>query len=406
MIATAVDTTPTLTGATGGQLTSEAAPVHPFAAMAINDVDVGKTETLTVTLGQAGHGVLGNLGAGHFDPVAGTYTLTGSNAQLTAALQALTFAPTLHQVTPGSTVATSFTVSVDDGHGGVAQNATTTVIATAVDTAPTLSGTAAGQLTSGGASLPSSATAPVVGPHLVIDNHLGLDPTSIAGTTATSNDLSGTPTHLVSAVAHDNASSVVGTDIPVIASLPGLAATYSEQNVASGTLAPFAPALTPVHVNTTYDDKVSAAAVAPGHPTLTDTVALKPPASADATTSEASIHSAASDPHALLRFHLPTPGPIVYSTAQNVVYGTPSETSQTEAHAHLKALIMSTTWMTQPAEQHGTEHWQDTHMNIGQDHADLNGLHHGNVATETDYSHSHNNEQHPLHSDLHSFSHT
>jgi len=60
-----------------------------------------------------------------------------TRAQAQAALEALVFAPTNHQVIPGATVTTVFTIQLDDG-GNLASNANTSVIATAINNPPTI----------------------------------------------------------------------------------------------------------------------------------------------------------------------------------------------------------------------------------------------------------------------------
>src|SRR5208283_1016319 len=65
---------------------------------------------------------------------------------VTTALRALIFTPTAHEIAPGGTVTTGMTLSVTDGIvGGPTTDSTTTVIATAVNDAPAIGGTAAGQ---------------------------------------------------------------------------------------------------------------------------------------------------------------------------------------------------------------------------------------------------------------------
>ena len=53
------------------------------------------------------------------------------------------FTPTAHQVTPGSTVTTGFTIAFNDGHGGTPSDSSTKVIVTAADDAPVIAGTVA-----------------------------------------------------------------------------------------------------------------------------------------------------------------------------------------------------------------------------------------------------------------------
>ena len=56
------NTTPTITGAAGGQTTNDKTPIKPFSAVAVNDPDAGQTQTTTVSFA-AGNGTLSGLGA-------------------------------------------------------------------------------------------------------------------------------------------------------------------------------------------------------------------------------------------------------------------------------------------------------------------------------------------------------
>ena len=87
---------------------------------------------MTVTLSAAANGALSNLGGGNYNAVTGVYTDAGSATSLTAALDGLVFTPTAHQVAPGQTVTTTFTIKDTDIARGTATDSTTTVVATAV----------------------------------------------------------------------------------------------------------------------------------------------------------------------------------------------------------------------------------------------------------------------------------
>ncbi|HEY7578050.1 MAG TPA: hypothetical protein VH855_10675, partial [Acetobacteraceae bacterium] len=127
---------PTISGTLAGQATADLAAISPFSKVTIGDPNANQTETLTVTLSAAANGTLSNLGGGTYDATTGVYTVTGTAAAVTAALDGLLFTPTVNQVAPGQTVTTTFTIVDTDTALATATDSTTTVIATDVG-APT-----------------------------------------------------------------------------------------------------------------------------------------------------------------------------------------------------------------------------------------------------------------------------
>ena len=121
---------PTITGTVANQVTTSGAPIKPFADVAVGDVNTNSTETLTITL--SGAGAL--TGAGVL--VSGGYTLTGTAAQVTSALEALSFIPAAGQ--PGTSSTTTFTLS--DTSSDYAKPTVDTT-ASVVDTDPMGTGT-------------------------------------------------------------------------------------------------------------------------------------------------------------------------------------------------------------------------------------------------------------------------
>jgi len=135
--------------------TTDEATARPFASLAVSDADVGAVETVTITLGNAANGTLS--GTGLTAKGNGVYALSGGIAAVTTELENLLFTPTAHQVTPGKAVTTGVTLAVSN-NGGPAVISTSSIIATAVNDAPTITGAAAGQPATAG-----SAMAPFAG---------------------------------------------------------------------------------------------------------------------------------------------------------------------------------------------------------------------------------------------------
>ena len=147
-----VDTTvPVIFGTVAGQGVADDRTVRPFASVQVLHARPAASEAVTITVTSGGvasdaNGML--AGAGLTRTGAGTYTLAaGSPDAVTAALRLLVFTPAANQVTPGASVTTGFTLSVNGGVQPVI-DATTTVTAVSVNDAPTIGGTAANQSTS------------------------------------------------------------------------------------------------------------------------------------------------------------------------------------------------------------------------------------------------------------------
>ncbi|WP_210254935.1 VWD domain-containing protein, partial [Methylocapsa sp. S129] len=140
---------PTITGTVSGQTTTSEAPVAPFSGVTIGDANSNAagtlTDTLTITVGGAG-GTLSGAGVA----ANGVYTLIGTAAAITSALDAVTFAPTAGA--PGSNSTSTFTLSDQSSAFATATvDDATSVIdsdpAVAGPTAPTITGTQVDQTT-------------------------------------------------------------------------------------------------------------------------------------------------------------------------------------------------------------------------------------------------------------------
>ena len=130
---------PTITGVDhANQPTSDNATVTPFTGATIGDTNVGATDTLTVTLTDAGAG--GTLsGAGVVAGGAGVYTVTGDAATVTTELDAALFTPT---GPPNAATVTTFALSdLSSAFVTPTTDPGPTVTDTVAAVAPTISGT-------------------------------------------------------------------------------------------------------------------------------------------------------------------------------------------------------------------------------------------------------------------------
>ncbi len=144
VIATAANDAPVIAGAVGGLSTTDEAAISAFSGVSIGDVDFGQTETVTVTLSVAANGTLASVDGGSYDGSTGVYSVTGTDAAVTLAVDALVFTPTAHQVVPGGTVTTTFTIgATDNRRRGPRAGDATRVAATAVADPAAFSGTLA-----------------------------------------------------------------------------------------------------------------------------------------------------------------------------------------------------------------------------------------------------------------------
>jgi uncharacterized repeat protein (TIGR03803 family) len=134
---------PTITGTLAGQTTVSEAPVTPFSHVMITDANDGGTDTDTLSITLSGGGTLAGTGLSGSN---GSYTLTGTAADITAELDALSFTPV--NGLPNTQVTTTFTLSDASGAGTTsASDSVTSVIDHDPAVAPTIAGTVAGQTT-------------------------------------------------------------------------------------------------------------------------------------------------------------------------------------------------------------------------------------------------------------------
>ncbi len=149
----ALPSLPVISGTQADQPTTDRVAIDPFANVSITDTNPGAVDTAVVTttgtvpvggidyVGTSATGAFSNLGIGTAFDLNSGYIVTGTPAQVQAALDALVFTPVPRQASPGSIVATSFTIALSDQYGAVTDT-TTSVDATAVDDPLLVSGVA------------------------------------------------------------------------------------------------------------------------------------------------------------------------------------------------------------------------------------------------------------------------
>jgi hypothetical protein len=130
-------------------MVNDDATALPVSSVTISDAASSATETVTITqtadnVASDANGTLS--GTGLTKTGTGIYTLsTDTPAAVTAALRALVFTSTPHEVAPGDTVTTAMTVSISDGSDdALATNAVTTMITAATSVACFAAGTRIG----------------------------------------------------------------------------------------------------------------------------------------------------------------------------------------------------------------------------------------------------------------------
>ena len=139
--------------------------ISPFSDVIITDDSADLS--VTIQLSNPGNGVLTNLGAGGYNAATGSYMVTGTAAEVQAAIRALQFDPTDRpNAQVGAVQETTFTISVNDG-AATATNNNIKVSALASDRAPsavTLTSTTVQEL---------AATGTVVGTLGAADSNAG-----------------------------------------------------------------------------------------------------------------------------------------------------------------------------------------------------------------------------------------
>ena len=126
---------PAISGTVAGQAINAHSSTTPFANVAVAD-DASQNETLIITLSAPQNGSLATPSGGSYDAGTGAFTVSGSAASVTAAVDGLVFTPVVG--TPGQSVPTVFGIAVIDSAGVTATDNTTSVVTTTppLDPAP------------------------------------------------------------------------------------------------------------------------------------------------------------------------------------------------------------------------------------------------------------------------------
>ena len=145
------NTAPTISGEVANQPVNDNATVACLSTVTVTDPD-NQSMDATVT-------IVNGVNRGDFTPGSSTgwtRTVVGNDIQytrhfpasanigavVTTAIQALIFQPRQNAITPGTTENTTFTVSVDDSFGVVANGSPISTITTSINDPPTIGGTA------------------------------------------------------------------------------------------------------------------------------------------------------------------------------------------------------------------------------------------------------------------------
>jgi len=120
--------------------------VQPFSALTLTDLDEYglQWQTVRIFMDHLDNGTLQNLG-GFTQTAPGIFLMSGTPAGITTALRGIVFAPVPNHIPVPATVTTHLTLSADDAYVLASVTNLTTVDVTAVNDAPVISGTVAGQ---------------------------------------------------------------------------------------------------------------------------------------------------------------------------------------------------------------------------------------------------------------------
>lgn len=182
---------PEIAGVGASTQTTDKMAARPFASTIVTDADApSQTLYVAVSLDPVKGSLSGS--GGTYNAATGVYSLSGTAAQVTTALQALAFTPTPNRVAPGAKETTAIALGITDGVAPLL-SASTSVVTTSVNDSPVV----------------------------VADFVSATQRTSVGGSVlANDSDLDATDTFVVGAVAKG------GTTLTVTASGTGIAGLY------------------------------------------------------------------------------------------------------------------------------------------------------------------------------------
>ncbi len=118
---------PQIVGTVSGQQANVAQPVTPFAGVSVVDPNNDQIETLTIAVSSPTTGAFSNLGSGSYNAGTGIYSISGSAATVTSAIQGLMFTPAQGLSSSGGSLTVTFTIADADTAGATAIDSKTTV---------------------------------------------------------------------------------------------------------------------------------------------------------------------------------------------------------------------------------------------------------------------------------------
>ncbi|HTL31570.1 MAG TPA: hypothetical protein VL326_00520, partial [Kofleriaceae bacterium] len=187
VVVSSVNDTPSVTNINAPQTYTEDMPLD-LTDMVVTDDDPSVTATLTLSNPAAGS--LSVSGTATYDSLTGVWTVTGTLAQVNAALAATVFTPTAN-------FDQSFTIGVDVNDGTVSATGTKAITATPVNDAPTLDASKSPALLavsedagapSGAVGTPVSALVDFATPSGQVDNVTDPDTGAVLGIAITATD--------------------------------------------------------------------------------------------------------------------------------------------------------------------------------------------------------------------------